>query len=169
MYQNHRREMGDAMDRVVGIAKQADQLFQELVGRGYGVIEQYRCDGAELVIAAMGSMTGTARDAVDELRNEGAPVGLLEIRLFRPFPSEDIRDAVAGIPKVMVMDRNFAPGTGGVLFQEIKAALYAMEGPPQIHGYLTGVGGTSISPAAIKEMVRCAMAETPSADSVWRG
>jgi pyruvate/2-oxoacid:ferredoxin oxidoreductase alpha subunit len=169
MYQNHRREMGDAMDRVVEIAKQADQLFRELVGRGYGIVEEYRCDGAELVIATMGSMTGTARDAVDELRDEGVTIGLLKIRLFRPCPSEDIRKALAGIPKVMVMDRNFAPGTGGVLFQEIKAALYGMDGLPQVHGYLTGVGGTSISPAAIKDMVRCAIAEAPSANSVWRG
>jgi pyruvate/2-oxoacid:ferredoxin oxidoreductase alpha subunit len=169
MYQNHRREMGDAMDRVVEIAKEADRLFEELTGRGYGITEQYRCDGAELVIATMGSMTGTARDAVDGLREEGVPVGLLKVRLFRPFPSGDIREGLAGVPKVMVMDRNFAPGTGGVLFQEIKAALYGTQNPPQIHGYLTGVGGTSISPAAIEDMARRAMAETPSASSVWRG
>jgi pyruvate/2-oxoacid:ferredoxin oxidoreductase alpha subunit len=132
-------------------------------------MERYRCEDAEFVIATMGSMTGTARDAVDELREEGLPVGLLKIKLFRPFPLEDVRGALAGIPKVMVLDRNFSPGLGGILFQELKAALYGMDGAPQIHGYLAGVGGTNISPAAIKEMVCSAMTEKPTANSVWKG
>lgn len=169
MFQNHRRDMGDAMDSALEVAKQADVEFRVLVGRGYGIIEQYCCEGAELVIATMGSMTGTARDAVDELRSEGLPVGLLKIRLFRPFPQEDVRAALSGVPKVMVLDRNFAPGTGGFLFQELRAALYGMEAAPEIHGYLAGVGGTNISPAAIKTMVASAMAEKPLANSVWKG
>lgn len=169
MFQNHRRDLDDAMKRALDVAKRADQELQELVGRGYGITEQYRCDGARFLIATMGSMTGTARDAVDELRNEGHAVGLLKVKLFRPFPSDDVREAVKGIPKIMVLDRNFAPGTGGSLFQELKAALYGMESAPEIHGYLAGVGGTNISPADIKKMVTCAMAETPSANSVWKG
>jgi pyruvate/2-oxoacid:ferredoxin oxidoreductase alpha subunit len=169
MFQNHRRDMGDAMDRVLDVAVLADKELRELVGRGYGIIEPYRCEGAELVIATMGSMTGTARDAVDALRSAGLAVGLLKIRLFRPFPMEAVREALADVPKVMVLDRNFAPGTGGFLFQEIRAALYGLNGAPEIHGYLAGVGGTSISPAAIAEMVHCAMAQKPSAHSVWKG
>ena len=169
MFQNHRRDMGEAMGRALEAARQADRELQQLIGRGYGVIEQYRYEGAEFVIATLGSMTGTARDAVDELRSEGLPVGLLKVKLFRPFPQQDIRDAASGVSKIMVLDRNFAPGTGGFLFQEVKAALYGMQGAPEVHGYLAGVGGTSISPAAIKEMARCAMAEKPSAGSVWKG
>ena len=169
VFQNHRHDMGDAMDRALEVARQADLEWKAMTGKGYGIVEQYRHEGAEFLIVTMGSMTGTARDAVDELRDEGLPVGLLKIRLFRPFPLEDVREAVRGVPKIMVLDRNFAPGTGGVLFQEIKSALYGMEGAPEIHGYLAGVGGTSISPAAIKKMVACAMAEKPSATSVWKG
>jgi pyruvate/2-oxoacid:ferredoxin oxidoreductase alpha subunit len=169
MFQNHRRDMGDAMDQVVEVARQADRELKELIGRGYGIIEQYRCEGAELVITTMGSMTGTARDAVDALRSEGMPVWLLKIKLFRPFPLDDVRAALAGVPKVVVLDRNFAPGTGGFLFQELKAALFGMRDAPEVHGYLAGVGGTSISPAAIREMAKCALAEKPSASSVWKG
>ena len=169
MFQNHRRDMGEAMDRTVEVAKQADRELRELIGRGYGVIEKYRYEGAEFVIATMGSMTGTARDTVDELRGEGHPVGLLKVKLFRPLPLEDIREALKGVPKVLVLDRNFAPGTGGFLFQEIRTALYGMEGAPEVHGYLAGVGGTSVPPAAIHDMVQCAMAEKPSARSVWKG
>jgi pyruvate/2-oxoacid:ferredoxin oxidoreductase alpha subunit len=114
-------------------------------------------------------MTGTVRDAVDELRAEGLPVGLLKIKLFRPFPVADVREILAGIPKIMVLDRNYAPGTGGILYQELKAALYGLEGAPEIHGYLAGVGGTNISPDNIKDMVHSAMGEKPSAHSVWKG
>ncbi|MHB1399648.1 MAG: pyruvate ferredoxin oxidoreductase [Trichloromonadaceae bacterium] len=169
MFQDHRRDLGEAMERTIGVAKLADQQLQALVGRGYGIMEQYRCEGAAFIIVTMGSMTGTARDAVDELRTERVAVGLLKIKLFRPFPVEDIRLALAGVPKVMVLDRNFSPGLGGILFQELKAALYGLDGAPHIHGYLAGVGGTNIAPAAIKEMVRCAMAENPVANSVWKG
>lgn len=169
MFQNHRRDMGDAMERVLEVGKKADLELEELVGRGYGIHEQYRCEGAEFIIATMGSMTGTARDAVDELRAEGLPVGLLKIKLFRPFPVADVREILAGIPKVMVLDRNFAPGSGGILYQELKAALYGLEGAPEIHGYLAGVGGTNISPDNIKEMYQSAMGEKPSAHSVWKG
>ncbi len=169
MFQDHRRDLGEAMEGVAALAKAADRELEALVGRGYGIVEQYRCDGAELVIATMGSMTGTARDAVDELRSEGVAVGLLKVKLFRPFPATDVRELLAGVPKVMVLDRNFAPGTGGFLFQELKSALYGMRGAPPIHGYLAGVGGTSISPAAIKELARGALAEEPSANSVWKG
>ncbi len=169
VFQNHRRDMGEAMDRALEVARAADRELEALIGRGYGIREKYRYEKAQLVIATMGSMTGTARDAVDELRDEGIPVGLLKLRLFRPFPVQDVRDAALGVPKILVLDRNFAPGTGGVLFQELKAALYGMEKAPQVHGYLAGVGGTSISPAAIKQMARHAMAETPSPNSVWMG
>jgi pyruvate/2-oxoacid:ferredoxin oxidoreductase alpha subunit len=169
MFQNHRRDMGDAMESVVGVAAEADREFKGLVGRGYGIVESYRCEGAKLVIATMGSMTGTARDAVDELRSEGMAVGLLKVKLFRPFPQDAVRAALGGVPRVMVLDRNFAPGTGGFLFQELKAALYGMAGAPAVHGYLAGVGGTSISPAAIREMALGALAEAPSANSVWKG
>ena len=169
MFQNHRRDMGDAMNSALEVARRADQELRDLVGRGYGIIEQYRCESAEFVIASMGSMSGTARDAVDELRSEGLPVGLLKVKLFRPFPMDDIREALKGIPKIMVLDRNFAPGTGGFLFQEIRAALYGMDSAPEIHGYLAGVGGTNISPVDIKNMVASALAEKPLANSVWKG
>ncbi len=169
MFQSHRRDMGDAMDRALGIARQADREFRSLTGRGYGITERYRCEAAELLICTMGSMAGTARDAIDELRDEGLSAGLLKLRLFRPFPLEEVRAAVAGVRKIVVLDRNFAPGTGGVLFQELKSALYGVEKAPEVHGYLAGAGGTSVSPAAVKQMVRDALAEAPAPSSLWKG
>ena len=74
----------------------------------------------------MGSMCGTAREAVDALRDAGEAVGLLKVRLFRPLPVAALRAALAGVPDVLVLDRNFSPGVGGVLHQELRAALYGM-------------------------------------------
>ncbi len=169
MFHRHRRDLGLAMDRVPALAREADAEYEKLTGRGYGIIEQYRCDGAELVIATMGSMAGTAREAVDQLRSAGVEAGLLKVKLFRPFPVEDVRQALQGVPKVMVLDRNFAPGTGGFLHQELKAALYGMENAPEVHGYLAGVGGTNVPPGKIIEMAQCALASRSEANSVWKG
>ena len=110
-------------------------------------VERYRCDGARIVIMTMGSMCGTARDAVDAMRDDGVAVGLLKVRLFRPLPVQALRAALAGMPEVLVLDRNYSPGHGGVLHQELRAALYGMPGAPRIHGYLAGVGGVNVSPS----------------------
>lgn len=169
MFYRHRKTLGEAMDSVFRVAEEADAEWEELTGRGYGLIEQYRCDDAQLVIATMGSMVGTARETVDSLRAAGVPVGLLKVKLFRPFPIVAVRKALNGVPKVMVLDRNFAPGTGGFLHQELKAAIYGMENGPEVHGYLAGVGGTNISPSRIQELVNTAIAEKPVAESVWKG
>lgn len=169
MFYRHRQTLGKSMEKTLELAGEADVLWQKLTGRGYGLIEKYRCDGAELLIATMGSMAGTAKDAVDQLRAEGIPVGLLKIKLFRPFPVNMVRQALAGVPRVMVLDRNFAPGTGGFLYQELKAALYGLDRGPAIHGYLTGVGGTNVSPARICNLAQDALRDEPSVLSVWKG
>jgi len=169
MFHRHRRDLGLGMEETISEAKKADAEWRDLTGRGYGIIEQYRCEDAKLVIATMGSMAGTARETVDALRNDGIPVGLLKVKLFRPFPTEDVRQALAGIPKVMVLDRNYAPGTGGFLHQELKAALYGLNNGPAVHGYLAGVGGTNISPAKIADLVQEAMETQPVVNSVWKG
>ncbi len=167
MFCRHRQALGEAMDRVPGVATRADGDWQALTGRGYGVVERYRCDGARTVIVTMGSMCGTARDAVDALRDEGHSIGLIKVRLFRPLPVKALRAALAGVPEVLVLDRNYSPGHGGVLHQELRAALYGMPDAPRIHGYLAGVGGVNVSPEKIGEFVHMAGASEPRPESVW--
>jgi pyruvate/2-oxoacid:ferredoxin oxidoreductase alpha subunit len=169
MFRQHRKDIGEAMQRAVGIAEESDAEWERLVGRGYGIIERYRCEDAKLLIVTMGSMCGTARHAVDDMRAKGRAVGLLKVRLFRPFPIEALRDALSGIPDVLVLDRNFSPGTGGVLHQELKAALYGLNDAPRIHGYLAGVGGVNVTPAKIAAFVDQVQSEAPAIHSVWQG
>src|SRR5690606_3086083 len=119
------------------------------------------------VLVAMGSMCGTVREAVDEMRADGLAVGLVKVRLFRPLPVAALRAALAGVAEVIVLDRNYSPGCGGVLHQELRAALYGMPGAPVVRGLLAGVGGVNVSPARIREFVRDADSYDPGPDSVW--
>jgi pyruvate/2-oxoacid:ferredoxin oxidoreductase alpha subunit len=167
MFYRHRQALGAAMDQVPAVALEADREWSALTGRSYGLVERYRCDGAGIVIVTMGSMCGTARDAVDTMRDDGLAVGLVKVRLFRPLPVQALVAALAGVPEVLVLDRNYSPGHGGVLHQELRAALYGMPGAPRIHGYLAGVGGVNVSPSRIAEFVRTARASEALPHSVW--
>lgn len=167
MYYRHRREIGAAMDRVPALAAEADREWYARTGRRWGVSERYRCEDAELVIVTMGSMCGTARDAVDALQDTGFPAGLLKVRLFRPLPAAELRAALQDVRDVVVLDRNFSPGVGGVLHQELRAALYGMKNAPRIHGYLAGVGGVNVSPQRIMHFARQARAADAEPEPVW--
>ncbi len=167
MFYRHRQDLGDAMARVPQLTLQADFEWSQLTGRSYGVIEPYRCDGARTVIVTMGSMCGTARDAVDILRDAGQAVGLLKVRLFRPLPTRALIETLSGIEQVIVLDRNYSPGHGGVLHQELRAALYGSAATPRIHGLLAGVGGVNVSPAKIVEFVNQASHSEALGESQW--
>lgn len=167
LYYRHRQDLGQAMAQVGELAADADAHWRELTGRGYGLIERYRCEDADCVIVTLGSMCGTVREAVDALRTEGRAVGLLKVRLFRPLPAEALRRHLAGVRDVVVLDRNYSPGAGGVLHQELRAALYGVADAPRVHGYLAGVGGVNVPPAKICEFVDRAQNTLPVVESVW--
>ena len=167
MYFRHRQAIEEAMARVPRLAAEADREWAERSGRAWGVVERYRCDGAATVIVTMGSMCGTARDAVDALRDAGAAVGLVKLRLFRPLPAAALREALAGVRDVVVLDRNHSPGVGGVLHQELRAALYGVVDAPRLHGLLAGVGGVNVAVDRIVAFVRDAERATPRAESQW--
>ena len=167
MFFRHRQDLGEAMARVPMLTAQADHEWAQLTGRSYGVIERYRCDGARTVIVTMGSMCGTARDAVDLLREAGQDVGLVKVRLFRPLPAAALRQALVGVEDAVVLDRNYSPGHGGVLHQELRAALYGGDVTPRVHGLLAGVGGVNVSPIKIVEFVNQTRHAEPLAESQW--
>jgi pyruvate/2-oxoacid:ferredoxin oxidoreductase alpha subunit len=167
MYFRHRKSLGEAMDRVPALAAQADREWRERTGRGWGILERYRCEGADLVIVTMGSMCGTAREAVDALRASGVAAGLLKVRLFRPLPAAALREALAGVKDVLVLDRNFSPGAGGALHQELRGALYGMPGAPRVHGVLAGVGGVNVPPEKIVELAHRARGAMAAPEAQW--
>jgi pyruvate/2-oxoacid:ferredoxin oxidoreductase alpha subunit len=167
MFYRHRQAIEQAMARVPQLLAEADSAWRERFGRGWGVVERYRCEGAETVVVTMGSMCGTVREAVDAMRDKKQSVGLVKVRLFRPLPVAALRAALAGVRDVVVLDRNHSPGVGGVLHQELKAALYGMPDAPRVHGLLAGVGGVNVPPEKIAEFVRTARASEPQPGPVW--
>jgi pyruvate/2-oxoacid:ferredoxin oxidoreductase alpha subunit len=167
MYYRHRHDAEQSMSRVPQLVAEADHEWAARTGRSWGVVERYRCDDAASVIVTMGSMCGTARDAVDALRDAGEAVGLVKVRLFRPLPVTALRAALAGVGDVVVLDRNHSPGLGGVLHQEVRAALYGVERAPRVHGLLAGVGGVNVPVQRIMAFVREARLSSPRPESIW--
>lgn len=158
------------MERAVEVAKRVDKEFGEIFGRSYGIIEPYRCEDAEIVMVTSSTITGTARTVIDELRDRGKRVGLLKVRLFRPFPKEDIKGVLLKAKKVLVVDRNISYGVGGIFFQEIKAALYDEPERPPIFGFITGLGGRDVTPEILEEMVEYTETHNrPEEPILWRG
>jgi pyruvate/2-oxoacid:ferredoxin oxidoreductase alpha subunit len=167
MFCRHRQEIEQAMEQALAVVQEADREWGELTGRSHGVLERYRCDGARAVIVTMGSMCGTAREAVDAMRDAGLAVGLLKVRLFRPLPAQALRVALGGVPDVIVLDRNHSPGLGGILHHELRGALYGVPAAPRVHGLLAGVGGVNVSPEKIAELVSGALGGAPQYESTW--
>jgi len=167
MFYRHRQAIEDSMARVPGLAADADREWSERTQRSWGVVERYRCEDAATVIVTLGSMCGTARDAVDEMRAAGQAVGLVKLRLFRPLPVAALRAALTGVEDVVVLDRNHSPGCGGVLHQELRAALYGMPLAPRIHGLLAGVGGVNVPVDKICGFVRGVVGKPTVPESMW--
>ena len=118
-----------------------------------GLIESYRTDDAEVVLVALGSVTGTIKDAVDVLRRDGKKVGLVKIRCYRPFPHAEILEAVRAARVVAVMDANFSMGSEGALGLDLKAKLYGRPNAPVVINYIAGLGGREINIETICRLV----------------
>lgn len=129
--------------------------FSKVFGRTYnGLVEGYRIEGAEKVIVAMGSVCGTIKDVIDELRTKGKKVGLLKITCLRPFPAQQIYEVLKNIPKVAVIDRALSLGSYAPLYAEIKAAFFGKKNKPDvISSFIVGLGGRDITKDSIKEVV----------------
>ncbi|MDY7031487.1 MAG: thiamine pyrophosphate-dependent enzyme [Thermodesulfobacteriota bacterium] len=113
-----------AMEKAKEVIKEVCNEFADLFGRDYhGLTESYMIEDAELVVVGMGSVVGIIREMVDEYRQKGHKIGMLKLRCFRPFPKEEIRDCLENVKKILVLDRATSPGSGGITYLEVKAAL----------------------------------------------
>jgi pyruvate/2-oxoacid:ferredoxin oxidoreductase alpha subunit len=156
------------MGEVPEIALQVDGEFKRSFGRGYGVVESIMIEDAEVVIVTAGSMTSTARMAIGNLRQQGNKVGLLKLRLFRPFPMAAVQKALSGRKKIAVIDRDISLGGGGIFGQELKAAMVHSPDHPQISSYIAGIGGTDIPPEVIQKIALDTMELSGPVDApVW--
>ncbi len=145
-YMEHKRQQAEAMRNArAAILAQAER-FEALTGRKYGFFEAYKMDDAELALVLMGSTAGTAKAAVDMLRAEGRKVGLVKIRVFRPFPMEELAEALKNCRAVAVMDKSEGfSACGGPLFAETRSALYDLETRPKAINIVYGLGGRDVA------------------------
>jgi pyruvate ferredoxin oxidoreductase alpha subunit len=133
--------MKDSMPVIMDVAKK----FYDMTGRKYGFFEEYKMDDAEVAIVVIGSSAGTGKEAVDRLRAEGQKVGLIKLRVFRPFPRIPLAEAMCKVKAVAVMDRaeSFS-NSGGPLFNECRSSLYDLDNKPYCINYIYGLGGRDI-------------------------
>ncbi len=164
-YREYKHLAHVGMESVKTIARQVDQEFQAKFGRGYGLVEPYMMDNADVVLVAVGSMTSTTRLAVSQMREEGLKVGMLKLRAFRPFPVEAIQQALSGKKKVAVIDRNFSVGGGGIFCQELKSALVHSADRPLVYSYIAGSGGTDVNPDTIRKIALETMSRSVPVDA----
>jgi pyruvate ferredoxin oxidoreductase alpha subunit len=150
-YLAHRRHL-----HALSVIPQLAQDFAAAFGRDAGgLVRGYRLAGAEVVIVALGSVLGTIKDAVDELRADGIAVGVLGIGTFRPFPHRAVAEALAGTDRVIVLEKAFSVGVGGIVSQDVGVAI---GGDRHLHTVIAGLGGRPITTASLQAMLRRAAA-----------
>jgi pyruvate/2-oxoacid:ferredoxin oxidoreductase alpha subunit len=167
-YRDFRRLTQESMEASLNVMENVDDQFRERFGRGYGLVDSVQTEDAELVLVTTATITSTARLAIGRLREKGYKVGLLKIRVFRPFPVLQLRSILDRVPKVAVIDRNISLGREGIFCSELKAALANSPQQHKIQGYLAGIGGTDVTPELIERIVLHALEMQEATDGpIW--
>jgi pyruvate ferredoxin oxidoreductase alpha subunit len=154
-YFEQKRAVHEALLAAKKVILEVAEEFKKISGRSYSLFEGYQLEDADFVLVLLGSTAGTARVVIDELREENIAAGLLKIRVFRPFPAQEIAKALAHAKAVAVLDRADSPGAlGGPIFTEVRSALYGRNSFPLIINYIYGLGGRDTGPQELKQVVR---------------
>ena len=168
-YELHKLEL-----KSIDVAIKADEEFAAMFGRSYPLVEEYKCDGADIVLVTTGSTVGTARYVIDQLQEQGSSIGLVKLKMFRPFPRDLVRKALAGKRKVAVIERDISAGQCGIFYQEIKWALYNHSNA-QIYGFVAGLGsggwgGDDITPTLIRKAIDYVIEHRQTdQEAIWLG
>ncbi len=152
-YFEHKMHQIEAMKNVPEVVRRVNEEWYELTGRKYGdgVLDTYAVEDADVVMTVIGSTAGTVRHVAKKLRNKGYKVGMIRIRMFRPFPFNEIRDLLKDVKVVGVMDRGISFGSYGPSFMEINTALYDLSERPMLVNYVYGLGGRDAPPKDIEK------------------
>ena len=165
-----RLEIDEAMRRVPGVYQECRKAFTEIFGRDPGdVIQTFETGDAETILIASGTMATTVREVVRKRREAGEKLGLVKLKMFRPFPGEALRAACKSAARIAVLDRNYAAGAGGIFWQEARAAFQGHRDDLLVQDYLTGLCGGDVTPAVIDEILADLRARESAGDPVWMG
>ena len=173
VYMEMRLRQQEAMEEALPALEAIEEEWARRFGRRWGAIEGYRTGDADTVLVTSSTVTSTARTVVDARRERGERVGLLKVKMFRPFPTARLRAALTGVGRVVVLDRNLSPGHGGIFAEELRSALYDLppDRRPHVDGYVIGLGGRDVTPQVVAECLDgCApVAATGAREDLWVG
>ena len=144
-FEHKARQHNDLMTKVMPKVQAAFDDFEKLTGRKYNIVESYDMDDADVTVVCLGTSVETAREVAKEMRAKGIKAGVVGIRVFRPFPFEEIKAALKNVKAIAVLDRSSPNGAPGALFNEIAGALYNTEGRALLSGYVYGLGGRDLT------------------------
>jgi len=168
-YINFRYKMHEDMERAKGVCGETDAEFKKIFGRDYGLVNTYLCEDADLILATAGTIAGTCRVVADRARARGLKVGVLRIRMARPFPVKQICERLRTAKKVAVIDRDFSPGCGGIFAQEVKAALQGLASHVLVYEFIAGLGGKDVTDKDIEKIIEQTLNTPNPGDSTWIG
>jgi pyruvate ferredoxin oxidoreductase alpha subunit len=151
-YYEHKMHQVEALKNALEHVKEIDEEWEKLSGRKYDYVEPYMMDDAEIALIGMGSMVGTIRHVVNELRDEGVKAGMIKLRLFRPFPVQSIKKAVGSVPVLGVMEKCISFGApASPLMEELMTTYYHDKQKPMMANYVVGLGGRDVSTNMIRQ------------------
>ncbi len=149
----HKYQQANAMRNAKKVVKEVSEEFEKLTGRKYSFFEEYRLEDAEIAVICMNSTAGTTKTVVDELRNQGIKAGMVKIRMFRPFPAEELAMALGNLKAIAVMDKaDSLNGAGGALFEDVVSGMYVAKKQVPIVSYVYGIGGRDTTSKDIHEV-----------------
>jgi len=167
---SQRLEIDEAMKRVPDVYQECRESFTGTFGRDPGdVIQTFATDDAEVVLVASGTIATTAREVVRKRRETGEKVGLVKLKMFRPFPEAALREACQSATHMAVLDRNYAAGMGGVFWQDTRAAFQGHRDDVLIQNYLTGLCGGDVTPSVIDDILADISSRPEAGEPVWMG
>ncbi|MDD4464423.1 MAG: transketolase C-terminal domain-containing protein, partial [Desulfobacterales bacterium] len=170
VYMEMRRSMQSAMEMAPDVFGQVEDEFFSVFERRYGPVDAFCCEDAEVILVMAGTMASTCRQMVMDLREKGEKVGLLKLKMFRPFPAEAVYQNLRSAKKIAVVDRNCSFGVGGIFAQEIRASLYNRPERPPVFSYIAGLGGRDITVQTLETIYRMTHEQAaPRLESVWVG
>jgi len=159
-YMETRYRLQQAIEAAKQVIDDVADEFKAKFGRyAGGLVDKYRLEGAKVAVVGMGSVVGTMREAVDEMREQGQDVGLLKVRAFRPFPKEVIYDALKEMDTIVIIEKAISLGLGGILLNEMRSVFYGKKKQPRICGLIVGLGGRDVPTKSIIEGVKRAQSE----------
>jgi pyruvate/2-oxoacid:ferredoxin oxidoreductase alpha subunit len=169
-YFEFRYMMQQAHDKALALMDELGADYGERFGRPYQILETIDCEDADLILVTVGACTSTTRVVVQQRRARGEKIGIVKLRLFRPFPVDAIRQVLSKAKRVAVIDRNLSVGCGGIFAQEIRSALYDLSDRPIVFGYVVGLGGRDITVELLNQLVDDALErETEDGYVIFQG